>query len=78
MSVLSQPLMDRGCSSACEAYNNGQFVQTPINTIHNNCNSPETVKGVGWWRQLESLRTPCENFLATPLAWDSCYLLMKS
>jgi len=49
MLVLSHPLMDCGCSSACVAYKNGelsQFMQTSIN--YNNCNSPETVKGVGW------------------------------
>jgi len=44
MSVLSHQLMDCDCSSTLVAYNNGQFRQT----LHNNCNSPETMKGVGW------------------------------
>ena len=70
MSVLSNPLMDCDCSSACVAYKNGQFdVQTSINTIHSNCNSPEIVKDVGWRLGQDQYRVthPCEKFLATPL-----------
>ena len=36
--------MDCDCNSARVAYSNGQFMQT----LRNNCNSPETVKGIGW------------------------------
>jgi len=72
MSVLFNSLMDCGCSSACVAYKNGQFVQTPINTTQE-CNSPETVKDVGWRLEtITEVRTPCEKFLATPLGCSTC------
>jgi len=70
LSVLSHQLIDCGYSSACVAYKNGQIVQTPINTAHITAIVQKQWRAsVEDWRQF-ALRTPCENFLATPLyAW---------
>jgi len=63
MSVLSNSLMDCGCSSACVAYKNGQFVQTPINTIHRNATAQKQWRmSVEDWRQLRRYAPPVKNF----------------